>query len=57
MEDQDSYDLIRYIRESEQKWYKKNGYDGAFWRVNIEVNELDHACENVLKRIIDEGRR
>jgi len=53
----DSYDLIRHLRKAEQEWYSNNDYDGAYWRVNIEVNELDGSFETTLKKIIDEGRR
>ena len=55
--EQDSHDLIKHLRKAEQEWYSNNDYDGAYWRVNIEVNELDGSFETTLKKIIDEGRR
>lgn len=53
----DSYDLIRYLRDAQDKFFEKYSLDGCYWRVNIEVLEMGADLETPLKRILDEGRR
>jgi len=57
MKEPDSYDLIKHLRKAQEKWFEKYDYDGAYWKVNIEILEMDSSFTQVLKRIVDEDRR
>ena len=53
----ETYELIQALRDAEDKWYDERGLEGACWSVDIRVSELDSNFEQVLKRVIDEGRK
>ena len=53
----ETYHLIQALRDAEEKFYEDNNLEGACWRVDIAVNELDQSFTEVLKRVIDEGRK
>lgn len=52
----ETYKLIEALRKAEEKFFEDNNLEGAFWRTDITVNEMDVNFEVVLKRVIDEGR-
>lgn len=58
-EEQEEYSLmlIKHLRDAENQFYNEYGLEGAYFKVKLEVSEMDASFQHKLRTITDEDLR
>ena len=53
---EETTELINYLRKAQREFFEKNGLEGAYWRVDFIIREMDSNFTQELRKITDEEK-